>query len=169
MERISLNGSWQVSGSDGSIFNGTVPGCVHTDLFTAQEMFFEENARRVQSVEQNDYCYRRTFTVAAVGEDPVLVFEGLDTYCSIFLNGTKLRDADDMFLAYRFPVQGILRAGENELAVAFRSPVREVAGRPPRSGAFTTERLYTRRMQCTYGWDWVERFVTCGIYRPVYL
>ena len=24
-------------------------------------------------------------------------------------------------------------------------------------------------MQCTYGWDWVERFVTCGIYRPVYL
>ena len=66
MERISLNGLWQVSGSDGSTFSGTVPGCVHTDLFTAQEMFFEENARRVQSVEQNDYCYRSTFTESPV-------------------------------------------------------------------------------------------------------
>ena len=38
-----------------------------------------------------------------------------------------------------------------------------VEGRRPRSGAFTQERLYTRRMQCTYGWDWLMRFVTCGI------
>lgn len=169
MELISLNGVWQVSGSDGSAFEGSVPGCVHTDQFSAQEMFFEDNARQIRSLEQNDYCYRRTFSLAAVGEDPVLVFEGLDTYCSVFLNGTKLGDCDDMFLEYRFPVQGILRGGENELLVAFRSPVREVADRPARSGAFTTERLYTRRMQCTYGWDWVERFVTCGIYRPVHL
>ncbi|MDF2685350.1 MAG: beta-mannosidase, partial [Clostridia bacterium] len=40
---------------------------------------------------------------------------------------------------------------------------------PDRGAAFTNERLYTRRIQCTYYWDWVERFVTFGIYRPVYL
>lgn len=30
-------------------------------------------------------------------------------------------------------------------------------------------RMHTRRIQCTYGWDWVARFVTCGIWRDVYL
>lgn len=35
------------------------------------------------------------------------------------------------------------------------------------SGAFSDGRMYTRRMQCTYGWDWVNRFVTMGIWRDV--
>lgn len=60
-------------------------------------------------------------------------------------------------------MDGILRAGENILTVSFRSPVREVAGLPARPAAFTAERLYTRRIQCSYGWDWVGRFVTMGI------
>jgi beta-mannosidase len=40
-----------------------------------------------------------------------------------------------------------------------------VEGLPLRDGAFTRERMNTRRVQCTYGWDWVDRFVTMGIYR----
>lgn len=27
-------------------------------------------------------------------------------------------------------------------------------------------RVWVRRMQCTFGWDWVHRFVTVGIWRP---
>ena len=34
---------------------------------------------------------------------------------------------------------------------------------PTRHGAFTRERMNTRRPQCTYGWDWVARFLTCGL------
>ncbi len=40
---------------------------------------------------------------------------------------------------------------------------------PVRAHAFTAERLYSRRMQCTYGWDWVPRFVTMGIFGDVYI
>jgi beta-mannosidase len=35
--------------------------------------------------------------------------------------------------------------------------------KPLRHGAFTRERMYTRRMQCTYGWDWVARFLTSSM------
>jgi len=48
--------------------------------------------------------------------------------------------------------------------VRFFSPIKAVEGKEKLVGNFTTERLHSRRMQCTYSWDWVERFVTCGIY-----
>ena len=74
-----------------------------------------------------------------------------------------------MHIPYAFPVTSVLCIGENVLQVKFRSAVREVVGLPQASAAFTRERLRTRRIQCTYSWDWVDRFVTCGIYRDVRL
>ena len=74
----------------------------------------------------------------------MLYFAGLDTYCTVFLNGNRIGDADDMFVSFRFPTKGFLHPGENTVEVRFRSPMREVESLPPRSGAFTTERLYTR-------------------------
>ena len=102
-------------------------------------------------------------------ENAVLIFEGLDVYCDIYFNGKKLGSADDMFYGVEFPVDDILLKGDNVLEVKFFSPIKAVEGKPLREGAFTTERLYTRRMQCTYGWDWVARFVTMGIFRDVRL
>ncbi len=68
-----------------------------------------------------------------------------------------------------FCVDGLLKSGENTLEVLFRSPIKEVEGMPLHDAAFTQERIHTRRIQCTYSWDWVDRFVTMGIYRPVRL
>ena len=74
-----------------------------------------------------------------------------------------------MFIRHEFAVDGILVKGENLLEVKFRSAVNEVAQKPLKPAAFTAERLNTRRIQCTYGWDWVDRFVTVGIFRDVRL
>lgn len=177
MERIDLNGAWQGSGRDpagGAVltFPGTVPGCVHTDLRSAgrvPDYFWRDQADQVQWIEDWDWTYVRTFRLEALPEEPELVFEGLDTYAEIRLNGRVIGTCDNMFIDHRFSVDGALRVGENTLEVAFESPVRRVAGRPALPAAFTSGRQYTRRIQCTYGWDWVARFVTCGIYRPVYL
>ena len=147
-----------------------VPGCVHADLVRAGilgDFYYRDRADGIRWIEETDPVYEGSFSLGAVPEDPCLVFFGLDTYAGVSLNGIPLGQADDAFIPWRFPAGGILREGENLLEVRFRSPVRETAGLPPRSGAFTTERLYTRRMQCTYGWDWVDRFVTMGIWKPV--
>ena len=174
----SLNGTWQgvCFGADGSeefTFSGTVPGCVHTDLAGSRlpaDLNWRDNADLCQWIEDKDWSYSREFTLEEVPENACLVFEGLDTYAEIFLNGLHLGSVDNMFIAHRFPVESRLRVGENTLSVRFRSPVREVAGKPRRKASFGTfERIYTRRIQCTYGWDWVARFVTCGIWRDVYL
>lgn len=171
MERQYVTNGWYLSNARVGRLPATVPGCVHTDLMASgvvQELFWRDNARHYQWIENEDWVYECTFD-AEKTVPATLVFEGLDTYAEIWLNGVRLGEADDMFIPHRFDVSAVLRPDGNVLRVCFRSPVREVAHLPERKAAFTAERLYTRRIQCTYGWDWVDRFVTCGIFRDVYL
>ena len=172
---MNLSGIWQCRVTDGAAHDYTipasVPGCVHTDLQAAgilPDLFWRDHNDLCQWVEDCDVTYTRTFVPETPELPSVITFRGLDTYCEIFLNGMKIGEADDMFIPWTFPATG-LRAGENTLEVRFRSPIREVKACPKRHGAFTTERINTRRMQCTYGWDWVARFVTMGIWREVTL
>ncbi|MBQ4087171.1 MAG: hypothetical protein IJC78_02860 [Clostridia bacterium] len=173
---MQLNGSWILKGTDekGSPITlpVTVPGCVHTDLWEhgyIKDLYYRDNSKYYGWIEDRNFTYERTFLVEQAEKHAYLEFDGLDTYCDIFLNGVKVGEAENMFIPYAFPVDGVLKNGENTLRVEFRSPIAEVADRPPLPGVFTTERLHTRRMQCTYGWDWVDRFVTQGIFRDVRL
>ena len=149
-----------------------VPGCIHTDLQKSGilgDLFWRNNADHCQWIENCDVTYTGVFELEKVPEKTSLLFHGLDCYSTVSVNGVKLGETDNMFVPWRFEVSGVLKSGENTITVAFRSPIREVEERPKRSAAFTSERLYTRRIQCTYGWDWVARFVTMGIWRPVEL
>ncbi|MCQ2449194.1 MAG: hypothetical protein MJ132_03255, partial [Clostridia bacterium] len=173
---MKLNGEWLCSftcpGQLPKTIPATVPGCLHTDLQAAGivgDFFYRDNAESVQWIENCDAVYTKRFTLTEIAPNSVLCFHGLDVYCDIFLNGKKIGSADDMFIPHRFAVENDLQVGENLLEVCFRSPIKEVADKPQGIGAFTTERLNTRRMQCTYGWDWVARFVTMGICDDVVL
>lgn len=166
-KKTDLCGKWRLTGDDGKQYDATVPGCVHTDIIK-ENMFWRDNPEKVQWIEEHDWEYSRTFNLDEIAENAYIVFEGLDTYCDIYLNGKKIGECANMFIPHKLKADG-LKVGENTLTVHFYSPIKKVDGLPNRGGAFTTERLYTRRIQCTYGWDWVDRFVTCGIFRPVYL
>ena len=63
--------------------------------------------------------YRRTFTVPAawVGREVFLTFDGVNSFCTVWLNGTKLGFNKDSRTPATFRVTPHLRAGENLLAV----------------------------------------------------
>ncbi len=171
---MNLNGAWKCHITDRGEhtydIEGRVPGCVHTDLIRAgilPDLFWRTNNDCAEWVEACNVTYSRTFILDNIEDNTYINFEGLDTYCEVYLNGVKLGDCDDMFILWSFKIDSAAKAGENLIEVRFRSPVKEVEGLPRRIGAFTRERIYTRRMQCTYGWDWVARFVTMGIWRDV--
>ena len=171
MKKIFLDREWTLTCSRIGTILATVPGCVHTDLQKngiISDLFWRDNNKNFQWIEDCDWIYRTKFDVHPK-DDFYLVFEGLDTYATITLNGTLLGETDNMFIPHSFNVSKLLNEKGNELEVRFASPTQRVAHLPHLKGSFTTERLYTRRIQCTYGWDWVDRFVTAGIYRPVYL
>lgn len=176
---ISLNGPWRVIGTDpagGSSIevDGAVPGHVHPDLQRAGRIpdpFWRDGADECQWVERWNWRYERTFTLDESFDRTwaEIEFAGLDTYASITLNGTEVGRTSNMLVPHRFEVGQMLRAGENTIAVDFSNIWSMIEGkRLDYPCAFDTpERLHVRRMQCTFHWDWVNRFVSYGIWRSV--
>ena len=177
MNRINLNGEWTAVcfSSDGERkfeFSGNVPGCVHSDIkgkFIPEDIYYRDNAESCQWIEDCDWEYTRKFNIDSIPVRAELVFECLDTYADIYLNGRNIGKTDNMFISHSFDAASYLCEGENELRVYFHSPIKMTEGLPHCPGAFTCERMHTRRIQCTYGWDWVARLVTCGISGDVYI
>ena len=178
MKRIYLNGVWKAeslpTGTQKKlVFDARVPGCVLNDLIHAglagKNVFWRDNAEQVQEYENYNWVYAKEFDVDNVQAHSLLVFERLDTYCDVYLNGRHLASAANGFIPHFFPLDGKLLAGKNRIEIYFYSPIQRVLGKKPLVGAFTSERMNTRRMQCTYGWDWTMRFVTCGIGADAYI
>ncbi|MGC8780393.1 MAG: beta-mannosidase [Anaerolineae bacterium] len=177
----SLTGPWQFrrAGTD-EWLPAQVPGGVHTDLLALGRIpdpFVADNEKRVQWVAESDWEYRRTFSAdaALLAEEKVfLVCDGLDTLAEVRLNGHLLGQTDNMFRRYEWEVKPLLRAGENELAIAFASPVRYVtarqAGRPLRGVSQAIEGgPHLRKAPCQFGWDWGPQLPPIGIWKEIRL
>ena len=154
-----------------------VPGCVHLDLLRNKlipDPFYRDNEAKLQWIENADWEYRTTIQV---GDDLIkrshieLVFEGLDTYSEVSINGKLVLTADNMFREWRVDVKPYLKAGANSLEVFFPSPIKAAAKVAAtdkwRAKTKTEEKTYIRKAAYEYGWDWGPRFVTSGIWRPV--
>lgn len=182
---LSLHEGWKFTrtGSD-EWLSARVPGTVHQDLIDHGKLpnpFYGMNEAKIQWVEKEDWTYRTSFVVTPelLARDAAsLVFEGLDTYADVYLNGSLLLKADNMFVGYTLPVKAVLREGENKLAIRFRSPVRETAVQwdtdgfnYPADNDHSDKRMsvYSRKAPYSYGWDWGIRMATSGIWRPVKL
>ncbi|UXI70430.1 beta-mannosidase [Tahibacter amnicola] len=168
-----------------------VPGEVHTDLLAAgliTDPFLGAAEAGLQWIGLADWEYQRTFDLDArvLGRRHLdLIFEGLDTFATVELNGQVVLQADNMHRRWRVPAKELLRK-RNTLRIVFASPIRRVLPSilaTPRTqwlpgnynwslgdepdGAQTTN--YVRKAQYHYGWDWGPRYVTAGIWRPVRL
>jgi len=164
-----------------------VPGTVHTDLLAnklIRDPYIGAPEFGLQWIGLADWEYRTRFDAPRQAARSDLVFEGLDTFAEVWLNGEKLLDADNAFRTWRIPVQGKLRAKGNELRIVLRSPVarllpavqampRKLAGNYPSPygdeppDAMTGN--FARKPGYHYGWDWGPRYVTAGIWKPVVL
>jgi beta-mannosidase len=179
---IDLGGIWEITGfppepgHEPLGITGPVPGQVHPALEACgviPDPFWRDQADQCQWVETWDWRYRRTFTLPAdfPAAWAILEFEGLDTFARITLNGTVLGETANMFIPHRFEVGQWLRPGLNQLEVHFTAPAKAMAGQSCEEffACFSRDRVRVRRMQCGFGWDWVNRFVSMGIWRPVRL
>ncbi|MCM3901497.1 MAG: hypothetical protein ND866_07305 [Pyrinomonadaceae bacterium] len=160
-----------------------VPGCVHTDLLKNKlidEPFFRDNEQKLQWIGKTDWEYQTSFNVGPEIlklQHVELVFAGLDTYAQVFLNESLLLDVNNMFREWRVDGKRLLRPGQNQLRIHFRSPINEVLPlmakleyqlpSPNDQGEKTSP--YTRKAPYQFGWDWGPRFVTSGVWKSVAL
>ena len=177
----SLGGEWQFrqAGSD-EWLPAEVPGGAHTDLLRAGRIpdpFVGDNEKRTQWVAEQDWEYRRVVAVdnRLLSQDRILlVCDGLDTLAEVWVNGQIVGEAENMFRPYSWDVRGVLRVGENDLRVLFRSPVRYAAERHaerpmPEVNNPLPGGPYLRKAPSHFGWDWGPRLPPAGIWRDIRL
>lgn len=153
-----------------------VPGDVHSTLIEQhilEHPFFAQNDQKARWVEQKVWWYRTEFTWDdEVGQDErvLLTFDGLDTFATIFLNGREMAASDNMFVPLTLDVTREIRRGKNWLAVKF-DPISERVKQKDLTfwSGFSKERMWARKAQMNFGWDWGPRLVTAGIWKPVQL
>ena len=102
------------------------PTNVHLDLLShglIPDPYIGKNEQAVQWVGLQAWDYRTEFaTPDALSENVVLVFEGLDTYATVRLNGSIILKTENMFIPERVSVKELLQTDEpNVLEIIFKS------------------------------------------------
>jgi len=180
MQKQSLNGEWQFRQFGTNEWSpATVPGGVHTDLLALGKIpdpFVADNELKVMWVAENDWEYRHTFTVDAdllAEENVSLVCDGLDTIADVYLNGTYLGHAENMFRRWEWKVKTLLHDGSNVLCITFGSPVRFITAKqaqlPLQGGGDIPGGPHLRKAPCHWGWDWGPKLPPIGIWKEIRL
>ncbi len=182
--KCELTNGWQFRQAGQSQWrSATVPGCVHLDLFNHRlidDPFFRDNELKVQWIEDQDWEYQLEFDIPTeflAKQHLHLVFEGLDTYATVRLNGQIIIDADNMYRPWAAEVRSLIKPTRNLVQVYFRSPIQKLLPEIEKLGEplpAANERKvatspYARKAPYHYGWDWGPRLVTSGIWQPVTL
>lgn len=174
---MELHKNWQFKNIKDNVWlNATIPGNVHTDLLDnkiIENPFIGNNEFKLQWISENDWEYKTQFSLdeeVLQKKHIELNFEGLDTYANVFLNDSLILKSNNAFRQSNVDVKSILKA-ENELWIVFENTTkfeeRENAKLPyelPEGN-----RIFTRKAQFQYGWDWGPKLNTSGIWRPITL
>jgi len=113
------NGEW--------LETSTFPTSVHIELLHLKKIpdpFLGLHEWDVQWIGEADWAFKTTFEatdweLSAPNVD--LVFDGLDTFSVVSLNGQKIIETENQFVSYRVSVRNRLIAGANELVISFPS------------------------------------------------
>ncbi|TAD86669.1 MAG: glycoside hydrolase family 2 protein [Bacteroidetes bacterium] len=171
-----LHNNWQFSQQGTTRWHkAKVPGTVHTDLLANKlipDPFYRDNEKNLQWIDKENWDYRTSFSASASilnKKTCQLVFDGLDTYADVYLNGQLILSANNMFRQWRVDVKQLLKA-ENQLLIRFASAKNKVEEAAKLKQPFVlpdNPRVYARKAQYHFGWDWGPIFITCGIWKNV--
>ncbi|HNG13943.1 MAG TPA: hypothetical protein PL173_12735 [Saprospiraceae bacterium] len=169
---------WMVSKTNRDMwFPAKVPASVHTAMYEAKRIpdpFKGDIEERLQFIGQSDWTYQTTLHITEQqlkAAQILLEFKGLDTYSDIYINNKKTFTMDNMFRTWQFDIKSFIHTGDNEIKLIFHAPLVfsekyqeslniDFPGGP---------RVWARKAQYQFGWDWAPTYLTMGIWRPVYV
>jgi len=184
MEMIVLSGFKFRKEGEKNWLPSSVPGNVHMDLYKnslIEDPFYRMNEKELQWIEYEDWEYKSEFKLSKKNlahENLELCFDGLDTFAEIYVNGSLIFKSNNMFRIWKYDITKLVIPGKNILLIKFLSPINQVKDlfrnykvKLPVGGDQPTakESVFIRKAPCQFGWDWGPRFVTMGIWRPVYI
>lgn len=169
---LDLAGVWELSDETGEWrCPMRVPGDGITALFEAgliPDPYWGRNEEGLRWIAERDWTIRRRFSLELGRADLLLVLDGIDTVAEVTVNGEAARGGRGGFRprsAFRahLALLTTARAGENEVAITFRSAPREaarLATEQPFPVPFAAQNSpipygnMLRKPACDWGWDW---------------
>ncbi len=172
-----INENWQFKEVEGTQWNeAIVPGEVHSDLLRLGKIddpFQANNELDVQWISERDWEYKTSFSIdqnVLTKEHVTLRFKGLDTYARIFLNDVEIAQTNNAFRTYEIDIKKHLKKKNNLRIVFEKTSTYEQVAQAKLSYKMPVEgRVFTRKPQFHYGWDWGPVLITSGISRPIEL
>ena len=177
IQHLHSNWQFQQTGTT-KWYKATVPGTIHTDLLNNRLIpnpFYRDNETKLQWISKTNWQYQTNFNINSSNfnkEKCELVFEGLDTYATIYLNGTLLLNANNMFRTWRINVKPYLKQKNNQLLIVFTNAdavADSLAKQSPIIYPSENNRNFVRKAQYHFGWDFAPKLTTCGIWRNVFI
>lgn len=174
---IMFGWKFRKAGTNDEWLLANVPGTIHTDLLKngkISDPFLGCNNVNLGWVDETDWEYQLKFNVDEYtfkNRHVDLVFEGLDTYADVYINEKLVLNADNMFRKWVINCEKLLIPGENSIRIVFKSALNQVKQKS-KEIPYTLpggEWAFVRKSPYHFGWDWGPRFITCGIWKPVYL
>lgn len=153
-----------------------VPGDVHSTLLKhgkIEDPFYSTNVEKCRWIENKVWWYKKDFNFdsSKLKEDDIveLNFNGLDTFATVYLNGEELGKHDNMFTPAVFDITGKLNHGLNHIAVKFDSTmaVTNTKNYDKMWYSYSPNRVWVRKAQMNFRWDWGPRILTVGIWKDV--
>ncbi len=154
-----------------------VPGTIYSALYENNLIpnpLLNQHEKELQWIEEKDGYFKCIFepSTEILQKNHVdIILKGLDTYTQIFLNGKAIIQTNNAFRTYRVDVKSMLKPGKNELLVAFESAVNQGKFMAKNHQPYLPgdERVFVRKPQYQFGWDWGPRLAGFGITQPVVL
>lgn len=174
----SLNQGWNLKTDTLNInLQVNIPSEAHADLYEnglIPHPYGEgDEEKQLQWIPQHQWDYSLKFDVDKniwQNDNIDLIFNGLDTYADVWLNGEKILHSDNMFVRYEKDVKNLLKKRDNELKVRFYpfdaqrdSLIETYRLRFPEKYAVMRKAAYQN------GWDWAPRYLNIGLWKDVEL
>ncbi|WWC85605.1 uncharacterized protein L201_000469 [Kwoniella dendrophila CBS 6074] len=159
----------------------SIPTSVHVELKklgVIPDLYKDLNEWKVQWIQEADWTFKTEFNVDKSrlnSKHLDLLFAGLDTYCTITLNGHDIATVENMFVSHRIDVKNLVKESGNRLELHFKSPwhqarqAEESNGGPMPLWNGASNRLYSRKAQYGWGWDWGPVMMTVGPWKDIQL
>lgn len=134
--------------------------------------YYGKDLKEERWIEEVDWIYYKDFFIGKEyrRKKVIIEFEGLDTFCDIYINGIKIGSGKNMHLGLSLDITDKLRYNSrNIMVVRFYSPVKYVEGMDT-TGVYSTDtldRILARKAQMNYTWDFCGRCVTTGVWKGV--
>ncbi|KAL4924511.1 glycoside hydrolase family 2 protein [Aspergillus undulatus] len=185
----SLSTGWEFKDRDDNAPNPwmsvpSVPSVVQQDLIANKKLedpYIGFNELKARWVNEKRWIYRRVLPQLEIptGAAVALVFDGLDTFATVRLDGQVILESTNMFLGHRVDItEAVKSSGQQQHVLEIEFDCAQLKARDLRNQdpehkweGFNGDmaRLAVRKAQYHWGWDWGPVIMTAGIWREVRL